>query len=489
MQFHSIPSKIAIIVMITTLLTSSMIISKTMAMIKKNAYSDTYVYYGYVPPSTDIGDQVVELINGTYYNYTPPSGTALLDILGLEDNAHFKVIDLSTRMSIVEGRVDKLKKFTYFIPHGTFFKVVSDKRVLVHLCGGSEYLSMGAYGFYPSVKGGFRGKEFIIIPETIYYDSVNILWTGRNLLLMGLSKGDFEVRDSINKWSTKGSLDQHAVKDYFGWARRYPGTEDIGPGYSMIFYVKSSGDIQIAAATTGGFTAVPAVTGGFVGKLFFCPVYIGFAEAGITASLVIVPLEPCEVVIYDNSLNEIARKKFSDSDIEKDAFWFYPMGNVKRFIIIKSSGDVTVLAGTTYGSESPEYLGDDITFIGARPNQFIKFYAPTSAVLFTIEDTNVIIDGVKRYLKADSYILLDRGVHSVKADKLVIIEILGVSTGWDSWGSYLISPIDIMASFEVPEGFGEKKGGINIIMITSIVAIVVVAVTIIIKRIRGRGKV
>ena len=456
-----------------------------------NVSSEKNVYYGYVPPSTDIAanGQVEELIEGVYYNYTPPSGTAILDVLGLEDNTHFKIIDLSTGEVLAEGKVDRLKKFTYFIPHGTFFKVVSDKRVLVHICGGSDYLDMGAYAFYPSVKGGFRGKEFIIIPETISDQVTSYYRAGFNLLLMGLSKGDFEVRDSINKWSTKGSLDQHAVKRYHAWGRRFHGTEDIGPGYSMVFYIESSSDIQIAAATTGGFAAVPAVTGGFVGKLFFCPAYISWFERGISASLIIVPLEPCEVVIYDNSLNEVAKKKFTENDVSNNVFWFYSMGNVKKDVIIKSTGDITVLAGTTYGSESPEYLGDDITFIGARPNQLIKFYAPTSAVLFTIEDTNVIIDGARRSLKADSYILLDRGVHSVKADKLVIIEILGVSTGWYSWGSYLISPIDIMASFEVPEGFGEKKGGINIIMITSIVAIVVVAVTIIIKRIRGRGKV
>ncbi len=434
-----------------------------------------HIYYGYVPPSSDISQywQVVELINGTYYNYSAPPGTALLDIVGTEDGTEVKVIDLATGDVIAKARLSKFGKFTCFIPYGTFFKVVSNKRVLVHMCGGAGYLgySGGAYCIYPSVSGGFRGKHFIIIPEKVSDQVTSYYRMGFNILIMGLTKANFELVDSINKWSFRGSVDQMKSGKYHAWARRAEGIEDVGPGYSMVFELKTSDDIQLAAVSTGGFTAVPAVTGGFVGRLFFAPAYISWEAQGVSAAVLIVPIEPCKVEIYDSSLNLIASKEFSKEDVAKDQFWFYSLGDVRKDLVIKSTGDITVLVGTTNGKVAPEFLGDDVTFMGARPGQLLKFYAPTLAVVFVTEDSTVTIDGVSRRMSADSYVILDRGVHSVKADCVLIVEILGASTGWSSWGTYLVSPLDIMASFEVPSGFAERKGGISPLIIALIIVV------------------
>jgi len=92
----------------------------------------------------------------------------------------------------------------------------------------------------------------------------------------------------------------------------------------------------------------------------------------------------------------------------------------------------------------PEDFGDDITFLGAKANQLIRFYVPSHAILFSPKDCSAIIDGEVKSLKKDSFVLLEQGVHSVKADAEVIIQILSVGHpskshiyGSRDWQDYL----------------------------------------------------
>ncbi|MBS7635410.1 hypothetical protein KEJ34_08040, partial [Candidatus Bathyarchaeota archaeon] len=92
------------------------------------------------------------------------------------------------------------------------------------------------------------------------------------------------------------------------------------------------------------------------------------------------------------------------------------------------------------------------------------------------------VDGETKSLKKDDFIILDRGVHSIKASREVIIQlncpgnpltvqIWGVegpggwtqiietkTTGWTDFASYLISVQDIRRTIEVPKGFAEAAG-------------------------------
>ncbi len=46
---------------------------------------ERHVYYCYVPPSSNL-PELIELRDGKQYNYTPPPGTALLDVVAIHDN-------------------------------------------------------------------------------------------------------------------------------------------------------------------------------------------------------------------------------------------------------------------------------------------------------------------------------------------------------------------------------------------------------------------
>jgi len=484
-----------------------------------SAYAeDQYVYYGYVPVGTDAGDpnmypqrrNIEELINKIIYNYTPPENTAILDIIAVEDNTYVEIWDLLAKEKIGSVTLNALEKFTTFIKFGTFFKVVSNKRVSVLQSGGYwEYAAVGDTTFYPSDECGFVGKKFTFTPTSFPNAYITYRY-GSNFLCTALEDAKVTIYDSTGKEVSSFSLKQGESLYYSRGrlvSRRNKGHPTHGGGDSIIFRAESTGLIMVRSVTQRSFLAVPAVTGGFVGKLFVTPAILAVDEPGAEEVLIIVPIEPGTVSIYDNKMNLIAEKSFTKSDIDNKVFWFYSLGKSSQTIIIKSTCNITVLEGSTYippeigkTTIGPEDLGSNIAYMGARANEEIRFYVPSTAVIFAPEDLTITVDGETRRLKKDDFIILDRGVHSVKADHEVIIQlncpgnpltvqIWGVpgpggwtqvietkTTGWTDWASYLISVQDIRKTFEVPKGFAEiQAAGMDWSLIMVAIVGVVVA--------------
>jgi hypothetical protein len=414
-----------------------------------------HVYYGYVPISTDMVP-LYELENGVTCNVSVPSGHAILDIIGFNDETYVKIINIVTGEELESLVINDLEHYRLFVPYGTFFKVISSSRVGVFLCGGNGYGNIGASVFYPATAGGFIGTEYKFISGTIT-DSYEYMRAGVNLYIEALEKTDFSLYDSTGVLLVSESIDQHGTKKYQLECRRTSGSPVRGGGNSIIFHLKTNGLILASSMTSHTFTAVPALTGGFVGKIFYTPVFLAYEEPGAVAALIITPIEPSKVTIYDENLNVMAERSFSENDVENNVFWFYSVGRViRRSVLIVSTGNITVMTGSTRLYSELEYFGDDITFLGAKGNQEIKFYAPTQAIIFAPSDVSAVINGRTVFLKKDSFVILESGVNSVKADGDIIIQVLGMSSGWLDWGSYLIEPLDIETIVEVPKGFGEK---------------------------------
>ena len=451
--------------------------------------AEEHVYYGYIPPSTDLVE-LIDLVDGVQYNYTPPSGSAILDIVGIHDNTKVEIWNIVTGEKMYTFTISPLEKKTIFMPYGTYFKIVSNKRVFASIVGGNDYPggvtgeghgTGGTGTFYPSAEGGFIGKEYIFIPMTVTAGLV-AYEAGSNMLILGLEDIDFQVVDSSGKWSLKGSLKQHEAKRYLLWCRIQAGFPPaVGAGNSMIFKLQTSHNTLVAAVNTGCLVAVPALTGGFVGKIFYLPSFFSYKlTEGSVAALLITPIEPCKVEIYEaKTLEKIAEQSFNKEDIAENKFWFYKLGAAReKEYIIKSTGKVTVLAGSTMAADQPEYLGPDVTFLGAKPNEEIRFYVPTLAVVFSPEDAQVTIDGQIMKLRKDSYTLIDTGTHTIKSDQVVIIEIISTSIGLVRWGTCLIEPIDILKTYEIPSGFAQKKETFPTwIIYVAIAVIIVVAIS------------
>jgi hypothetical protein len=397
--------------------------------------------------------------------------------------------------------LNRFEKHTYFIQNGMFFKVVSSKRVLAQLLGGSRFgltdtgnppYDAGGQTFYPSVEGGFRGREFVFVTATVSQaGGQRPDLAGDNFFLLALEKADWSLSDLPGKWTYEGTTEQRDIKRmlllcYLDANYFYP---PKGPGFDTRFYLKANGDVMLSSTSAWTFMAVPAVTGGFRGKLFFTPSHMTFPEEGTIMGLVVVPLEAGKVTVYKrDDMSVVAEREFSDIDVSDNAYWYLKLGKGRMELIVQSTGDVTLMAGSTRFNEDISYLGDDITFMGSRPNQEIRFYAPTSAVVFAPQDTTATIDGVTRTMKRDEFKQLDEGVHSVKADGYLIVEILGASDGWAAWQSYLVSPLDVAKSYEVPQGFVETGGGANVLMYVGVAAVAVVVLVAVAVLRRRRPK-
>jgi len=202
-----------------------------------------------------------------------------------------------------------------------------------------------------------------------------------------------------------------------------------------------------------------------------------------TAAFIVVPLEEGQVTIYDGNLNTIDTHTFTETDVQDMDYWYYDLGIGRYSLIAESTGDIAFMVGQTMGTTEIDYLGDDIAFIGSRPNQEIRFYAPTMAVIFAPETLTINIDGgAPIQMAEDDFRLLDSGVHSLSADKHVVVEVLAAGAGWNNWGSYLIEPSDVDVSFEAPEDFTAKAVDYTIYIAGGVVAVAVVVVLFMLRR-------
>jgi len=414
----------------------------------------------------------------------------------LEDGTSIEIWDIYANQKINSTTIDKSEKKVFFIPVGTFFKIVASNRIAALLNGGASIFEPdgreeppgGTSTFYPAITGGFRGREFVFnaAPAThpFAYSADRI---GYNFYLFGLEETDWTLSDSVEVWSTSEHLRQRGTRTMLLQSRFFHQGTHGGAGNDVVFRLTTTSDVEASSCALGDFVAVPALTGGYVGRLFYAPIAVSFEEAGRTGAFIVVPLEEGEVKVYDKELNLIATRSFGASDVEDRRYWYHDLGIGRFNLIAESTGDITFMVGQTEGTAEIGYLGDDITFIGSKPNQEIRFYAPTMAVIFAPEDLTVTIDsGAPMQMTQDDFRLLESGVHSISADKHIIVEVLAAGSGWNDWGSYLIEPADVDVSFGVPEGLMSKPVDYTMYIVGAVVAVVVVLAVFMMRRRRPR---
>jgi hypothetical protein len=452
----------------------------------------SHVYYGYVPPSTDL-PALDELVKGVKVNFTVPSGHALLDIVAYEDGTRVELYDIVSGLLVNSTTLNALEKATFFVPYGMYFKVVASKRVGVLLTGGTYPYDPGGFSgvatFYPSVEGGFRGKTFIFMPAPAthqYGYSMDLVH--RNFYMFALENTDWELKDRIEKFSTKDSTPRGGVASAILQSRVNQGGVSAAVGYDSVFKLTSTGEVIVGSVALGALVQVPALTGGYVGRTFWAPVHATYRQTGRTAALVIVPLEPGKVTVYKrDDMSVVAEHEFTDSDVSQKNYWFLKLGIGRFDLLVQSTGDITVLIAQTLTEESPDFIGDGITFLGSRPNQEVRFFTPSTAIIFSPEDQTAVINGESRTLKRDQFVILGSGVHSVKGSGHLIIQIVAPGAqGFQKWGHYLIEQADIDAGYpDVPEIF---QKGVPVLMYAGIAAVIVIAGAVAFLFLRRRKK-
>jgi len=471
---------------------------------------DPYVFYAYAPPTVMNWTTVDPTISVTIYNYTRVP--AELNIIGVEDQTRVEVYNLTDKSLTASFTVNRmqLRTLTLGSPatgvtpppevEGSFVKVVSDKLVSVLLTGGG-YNEMSAY--YPSTDGGYAGKEFIFKPVNGTWEPQIYVWEFETSVVWGVENAHVTVYDAAGAKVTELDVAANAYRMI-----------KLRP--DSVYRLVSTGRVMVAGVSRESFMYAPSATGGFIGKTFYGflgGVGGGDKWIGTRQSFIVIALENCEVNVYN--LNRPGWQiALQGPDIKKTLrageYWFDTTFLLQAPTRIDSTGKIIVIYGAGgYGwgvsfaqpVTIPEYLGDDVKQIVVRAGEEFKFYAPTSAVVFSHEDADVMIDGSALTMDADDYQVILGGMHTVQATGPLTVEVLSDAnffvTGigsWDfqrrldSWATYLISTRFLEVTYQAPPTAGSITE--LLIYIAPIVAIpiIIVAVVVVWRRRRARAR-
>ena len=383
---------------------------------------DEYAFYGYAPPTVKpIYYYFASTNHGPRHRYvgSPPQ----LTIVGVHDGTSVEVYDLNDKGMIASLTINRMEFRRISLANDTYFKVVSGKLVSVLLSGGGwkEWGGHGASAFYPCTDGGYVGYEFIFAP----INSTNVIFF--------IEDAHVTIQDA--EASVIAELEGTAGETRTIHLERLTGEADFLA--LKVYRVVSTGRILIAALATNSFLYLPCLTGGFVGKQFL-------AVRGDFYTTISVALDDAEIVFYDVKRPGWHKTLFGpDLKLGLSAGEWHNISDIRTPMRIDSTGNISILIGDGggwYGSGTeafyPEHMGDDMSLVVVRPGQKFGFFVPTEALLFAHEESTIDIDVAKVKAKKDEYFRLAQGVHVVKADAPITIEILG--HGWEREGSKLL---------------------------------------------------
>jgi uncharacterized membrane protein len=359
-----------------------------------------------------------------------------IEVIGLYNGSTVKVFNITDQdlqPKLMNSTVlDRGILWRYRLPDGTYFKIISDKPIVASV---SSAMSGGgsAKTFYPSSDRNLVGRDFLMSPYNI------TSWHGQDYALQVYAIEDARV--SI--WDMAGNH----IKELDVPKDNHSALKELKSG--SVYHIVSTGDIMIEQEAINAFSTLPSVTGAPVGKKFF-----GSIQDFDGAIIEVISYEATNVTITDMDYGDAIQ-----------TFELYSSGSVYldltkggRFKIV-STGNISVLMGSTEGGDKPVNLGDDISFFGGPGARWIEgnginnpgpgsqdpqYPGPySSSVVFSFfNDTHVIVDSNSVILKADQYLLSPSFV--LRSSRPLSFMTLGrgymekeAQHRWNDWGSYL----------------------------------------------------
>jgi uncharacterized membrane protein len=287
-----------------------------------------------------------------FYGFDPGEQTGWPDVdevevVGLYKGTSVKVINkTSDKWTVMnDTKIDRGGLLRYRTPDGTYFMVEADKPVLASV---SSAMNGGgsAKTFYPSSDRNLVGRDFIIAPYN--------MTTWNNHRYGAQVYGVEESRVSI--WDMAGNHIRELD------VRKDNHTQVLDLKAGTVYHFRSTGDIMIEQEAINGFSALPSVTGAPVGRKFF-----GSIQDFDGMAIVVTSYESATVNIRDIDHGDIVGTFSMDGMTLID---FEPHNDGQYEVV--STGNISVIMGSTEGGTGAEHLGDDITFIGGQGGRYIR---------------------------------------------------------------------------------------------------------------------
>jgi len=431
-----------------------------------------------------------------YYGHVPPNATPEVIVVGFSDGTHVEMYNITDPQSpellasVTVNRGHVVVVYTYKRYHRPrYFKVVSNKRIGLLL---TETLT-GAM-VYPSITGGFAGKEFILMSRQPKYGKYTAIYAYEDAKASLYDEKGNKIMDIEIPQGKGVNLNIIARKPY---------------------RLVSSGRILVLSMAEDCITYLVDERGRLKGEHFGSG---GFSPpGGNEIAVVVIPYEVGEVKIYDNDGKLLASHEFKEDEVELMIPWIVKLGDKPKEFSIVSTCLISVLVGNM---DPDSTFSDDVTSIVVDANELIGLYTPSYAyaVIFAKEPTTIIVGGIVRDLDKDEHLLVvvnpgmlgylnttetakdvvvlaaGPGTVAVKATKPIAIQVNYPFDSWDNWCTYIPAVEDAGIDLGPPEPGGKIKeikisrgGGLPLGMIVAGIAIVIiVALLLIFKRMRGK---
>ncbi len=422
-----------------------------------SAGAPQYVYYFYIP-----------YVNGD----TPIQATIMFISPEKSEAALYKLEYGGTVIKhLVNVTLPKLKEVNITVSSGAY-KIVVDKRVPILVYPGTrDYSSIDLTGFFPSMEGGYIGKEFIVIK--VGGSGVGV---GENLVVHAFEDAEIKIYSAAGKL-----LGQQALK------QNETALLKASLSSGEICRVVSTGRIVVSQVDYQGMMFAIDATGRFKGTNLY---------AGHTAyegHLLVFPYEVCKVRITRTPQYGVqAEHTFSGSELDNLGFFKTTYSRDTYYRII-SDKPVTALAGDAKDViEMEEIRG--IALLPVPADTPMKLYAPSGMVIFAPHGASIKVrsqTGVDALnLQPDQYYKYPRGVYEVISDKSVLIEVIGngspdVDGGTSLWDAeFLISSQDLDLDLGPPakSKYVEKQGIEGSIYMAAIAAVIIIVLVTIAKK-------
>ncbi len=475
---------------------------------------DFYVYYAYAPPTVMNWTAVDPTRGVTIYNYTRLP--AELSIIGVEDQTRVEVYNLVDKSLITSFTLNRMQLRTLTLGstatgvtpppevEGSYVKVVSDKLVSALLTGGG-YNEMSTY--YPSTDGGYAGKEFIFKPVNGTWEPQIYVCEYETSIVWGVENAHVTVYDAAGAKVTELDVPANAYR-----------MVKLRP--DSVYRLVSTGRVMVSGICRESLMYAPSATGGFIGKTFYgCLGGVGGSDKwiGTRQSFIVIALENCEVNVYN--LNRPGWQiALQGPDIKKTLRAGEYLLDTSLLLQvptrIDSTGKIIVIFGAggfgwgVVGAQQVstlENIGDDVKTMVVKTGEEFKFYAPTSAVVFSHEDADVMIDGSTLTMDADDYQVILGGMHTVQATGPLTVEVLSdvnllisfvgsqyvnaeIQRRFDSWATYLVSTRFLDVTYQQPPPAGSTTELLMYIAPFIAIPVIIVVVIVVLMRRRSRAK-